>query len=102
MTRLFEPDWPALYSAGPVRIPLEHGAYARLSRPFLDFFVGRAGYETITAAIRGHAMPPSFLRLLALQTEPKANRSLALHFGKSLLFHKRTLFKRENPPDLPF
>ena len=33
-------------SAGPARIPVEHGAYARLSRPFLDFFVGGSGYET--------------------------------------------------------
>ena len=47
MTRIFEPDWPALYSAGPARIPLEHGAYAHLSRSFLDFFVGGSGYETI-------------------------------------------------------
>ena len=37
---------PALYSAGPMRIPQEHGAYARLSRPFLDLFVGGSGYET--------------------------------------------------------
>ena len=46
VTRLFKPDWPALYSAGPARIPQEHGAYVRLSRPFLDFFVGGSGYET--------------------------------------------------------
>ena len=50
VTRLFKPDWPALYSAGPARIPQEHGAYARLSRPFLDFFVGGSGYETSAAA----------------------------------------------------
>ena len=40
-------DWPALCSAGPAHIPLEHGAYARLSRPFLNFLVGGSGYETI-------------------------------------------------------
>ena len=43
---IFEPDWPALYSAGPARIPPEHDAYAHLSRPFLDFFVGGSEYET--------------------------------------------------------
>ena len=43
---IVEPDWPALYGAGPTRIPLEHSAYARLSRPFLDFFVRGSGYET--------------------------------------------------------
>ena len=46
MTCIFESDWPALYSEGPARIPLEHGAYARLSRPFLNFFAGGSGYET--------------------------------------------------------
>ena len=56
MTRLFEPDWPALYSAGLARIPLKHGAYARLSRPFLDFFVGRSGYET-TLKVRLAELP---------------------------------------------
>ena len=30
----------------PACIPLEHGAYARLSRPFLDFFEGGSEYET--------------------------------------------------------
>ena len=42
MTRIFEPDWPAQYSAGPARVPLEHGAYARLSS-----FIGGSGYETM-------------------------------------------------------
>ena len=32
-------------------IPLEHSAYARLSRPFLDFFVGGSEYETTTVLI---------------------------------------------------
>ena len=48
VTRLFKSDWPALYSAGPAHIPQEHGAYASLSRPFLDLFVGGSGYETST------------------------------------------------------
>ena len=46
VTPLFEPDCHALYSAGPARIPLEHGACARLSRPFLDFLLGGSGYVT--------------------------------------------------------
>ena len=38
-------------------IPLEHGAYTLLSRPFLDFFIGGPGYtELFLHAVQLHVV----------------------------------------------
>ena len=68
------------YSAGPARIPLEHGAYARLSRPFLDLFIGGSGYETNPLAdIKCIHSPGTHLYTFSELDNPRSIHFFSLH-----------------------